>query len=296
VLFHGNNHTYYELTQAKTEAAREALAAQALRRIERFERASGISVDRAMAAPHGACSVAMADVLFRSGFEVACISRSSLMGRNPEIAWPLTVGMTPAEFVGAGVPVIPRFNVRWSSSYALFAAFLGQPIILVGHHDDVADGLDLLAHWATFINGMGETHWCSPESMARTNYSLRHSGADLEIEMFSRKIDLVVPEGCSRIYVRRPWLRNGATEELFVMLPKKTETFCSNGEVAVNAVAGERVVISSPSPNRLDVSKVATYLPGPWAVTRRQLCEVRDRLRPMASKLKQRKRRVADAD
>jgi hypothetical protein len=293
LLFHGNNHTYYELTQAKTKSAREALVAQAIRRVERFEKVSGVPVARAMAAPHGACSLPMADVLLRSSFEVACISRSSLMARNPEATWPKHVGMTPAEFVGNGLPVIPRFNLRWDSSYALFAGFLGQPIILVGHHDDVGAGLDLLSDWANFINGMGETRWCDVETMARSNYSLRQTGAELEIQMFSRKVDLVVPAGCARIYLRRPWLSDRACEELQVIRPKDSESFRFNGEGVLSVTPGERVLVSSIVPDRIDVTQVPTYLPGPWAITRRQLCEVRDRLRPVVAKLRPAKDRVA---
>src|SRR5206468_10618326 len=127
---------------------RKALAVQALRRIERLEQQSGVEVARVMAAPHGACNHDMANVLLRAGFEAACISRSSLMVRNPDLIWPMSVGLNPAEFLGPSLPIIPRFNIRWDSTFAIFAAFLGQPIILVGHHDDLAGGLEVLEEWA----------------------------------------------------------------------------------------------------------------------------------------------------
>src|SRR5438552_10120749 len=126
-LIHGNNHTYFGLTQVDTDAGRQLLAAQALRRIERFELLSGLEVARVMAAPHGACNHDMANVLLRTGFAAACISRSSLMIRNPNTLWPVSVGLNPAEFLGDGLPILPRFNIRWDKTYVLFAAFLGQP-------------------------------------------------------------------------------------------------------------------------------------------------------------------------
>src|SRR6266480_3662974 len=42
LLIHGNDHTYYELAVARSDESRQALAAQALRRIERLERLSAV--------------------------------------------------------------------------------------------------------------------------------------------------------------------------------------------------------------------------------------------------------------
>ena len=283
LLFHGNNHTYYELTRTASEPAREALAAQATRRMERLERVTGIAVARVMAAPHGACNVEMSNVLLRSGFETACISRSSLMIRNPNVAWSTSVGMNPAEFLGKGLPVIPRFNIRWDTTYALFAAFLGQPIILVGHHDDLADGLDLLAHWARFINSMGKTQWTDTRSMIRANYCTRCRNGRLEIEMYSRRIILTVPAECGEVRVMRPWLAGTDRETLRIRRSLTGTLEVRDGESFVVS-PGEQLVLSSVSPDMIDLSKVSTSLPGPWAVARRQLCELRDRARPVVDK------------
>ncbi len=290
LLFHGNNHTYYELTQAATTAARQALAAQAIQRIERLERVSGIKVPRAMTAPHGACSVAMSDVLLRSGFEIACISRSSLMIRNPEVTWSASVGMNPAEFPGEGLPVIPRFNIRWDSSCALFAAFLGQPIILVGHHDDLAGGLDLLAHWAEFINGFGPTQWCDAGAMSRSNFCTRTSGDVLEVEMFARKIELEVPDSCTQLRILRPWLSESEQEALTVTRASVAEQFSVSSEDILSVSPGQNLRVTSNYPNMIDLTNVVTFLPDPWAIARRQLCEARDRLRPIVGRFNRAKR------
>ena len=286
LLFHGNNHTYYELTETNTDRGREALAAQAIRRIERLERVSGIEVSRAMAAPHGACNSAMGDVLLRCGFEVACISRSSLMIRNPETPWASQVGMNPAEFLGEGLPVIPRFNIRWDTTYALFAAFLGQPIILVGHHDDLASGFNLLEEWAQFINSFGKVSWTDVQSMSRANFCLRRTDGTLEMEMFSRKVALTVPAGGEQLCIERPWLGDADTEEVVLERESGAQTVETYRGELLPVKPGERLVITSIYPDMIDLSKISTSLPGPWAVARRQLCEVRDRFKPVISKLK----------
>ena len=140
LLIHGNDHTLLELQKARIEPP-VAMAAQALDRITRLERKSGLSVSRVMAAPHGACNEAAADALTKTGFYAACISTGSLMTRNPTTDWPVSVGMGPAEALGT-LPVIPRVNIEMSSDLPVrLAAFLGQPIIPVGHHDDLRSGL-----------------------------------------------------------------------------------------------------------------------------------------------------------
>ncbi len=56
LTFHGNSHRKRELLRPATMADALALCGQAVRRIERFEARSGLSVDRVMTAPHGMCS------------------------------------------------------------------------------------------------------------------------------------------------------------------------------------------------------------------------------------------------
>jgi hypothetical protein len=280
---HGNNHTYYELAGTATDERRVALAAQALRRIGRLEAASGLKVSRVMAAPHGACSHAMATAMAKTGFEAACISRSSVMGRNAGTAWPLTVGMTPAEFLGDGLPVYPRYNIRWDDTYPIFAAFLGQPIVPVGHHEDSADGLALLRRSAELINSFGEVRWMDLESIARTNFITRRSGGILHIRMYARSISLVVPDGVEHIAVERPWLQNSLPEEL--VLQNGAEARSATEEI-IPVHAGETVAIRSIRADAVASGSIESLRTPLWALARRQLCEGRDRLRPALDKLR----------
>ena len=67
LLIHGNNHTHCELAAPRTQADAQALVADALRRVGRMERVSGVPVARVMAAPHGACSALAAEAMLRLG-------------------------------------------------------------------------------------------------------------------------------------------------------------------------------------------------------------------------------------
>jgi hypothetical protein len=287
LLIHGNNHTAAELAQIRTVANQQALAAQALRRIERLERVSGVEVSRVMAAPHGACSHDMATVLLRTGFEAACISRGSIMNQNPGTAWPGSVGLNPAEFLGAGLPVIPRFRLkRGCETEMILAAFLGQPVIPVGHHEEVASGLDLLAELAGTLNSIGEVQWMDMKAIARSNFCTRREGDVLHLKMFSRKIFLKVPPGINQLCVHRPWLNDGVSEGLTLRTATGgLASFPSYQRESIATGSCEGIEIHAVPAGSIDPRTVPISRTPLWAIVRRQLCEARDRLKPVFNKL-----------
>jgi hypothetical protein len=169
LMVHGNNHIKRELARAYTEAERIFLLQQAIRRIERLERRSGLVVARVMVPPHGACSEEMLAALPACGFEAACISHGSLRAHNKSRAWTKTLGFLPSELI-RGCPVLPRWGVTGDlKNTILLAAFLKQAIILRGHHQDLKDGPELLDQLARFINGLGSVAWLNMADMARSS-------------------------------------------------------------------------------------------------------------------------------
>ncbi len=170
LLVHGNNHTRKELAQPYTEPERIFLLRQAIQRIERLERQSGLVVSRVMVPPHGACSEEMLAKFPFCGFEGACISHGSLRAHNKSRAWSKTLGFLPSEII-QGCPVLPRWGVSGDlKNTILLAAYLKQAIILRGHHQDLKDGPELLADLARLINGLGSVAWLNMTEMARSNY------------------------------------------------------------------------------------------------------------------------------
>lgn len=284
LLIHGNDHTAGELAQTHTAASRRALAAQALRRIERLERVSGLEVPRVMAAPHGACSHDMATALLQMGFEAACISRGSLMHHNPGTDWPIAMGLNPAEFLGAGLPVIPRLRLQSGCEInMLLAGFLGQPMIPVGHHEDVAGGLDLLAQLAGTINSIGGVQWMDMQSIARSNFCTRREGDILHLKLFSRRIQLGVPQGVNQLCVQRPWLNDGASEGLALRTAKgdPVASFASYHGKPIAIGSCDEIEVHAIPANAIDPHTISLPRTPLWAIVRRQMCEARDRLRPV---------------
>jgi hypothetical protein len=287
LLVHGNDHTHYELHRQTSRNAQTALAAQALRRIARLERQAGIPIARVMAAPHGACSEGMAHALVRTGFEAASISRGSLMARNAQIGWPVSVGLRPCEFLG-GLPILPRFNVQSDPRWRVrFAAFLGQPVIPVGHHDDLNDGLTLLAETAKVVNAVDTIEWTDPSTIARTNYQSRRAGAVLHIRMYSRRVRVHIPSGVSQLRIERPWRQDGEdAEPLAVECNGASEVHARYDGEGVAVAEGQEVVVSGNHHEAVDPASVPPLRTTVRAFVRRQLCEGRDRIRPTLDRLR----------
>lgn len=283
-VIHGNNHTNCELSLTEGDDNRRKLAAQALQRIGRLEQRTGLAIPRVMVPPHESCSHEMAEALLRAGFEAACISRASLRGRNPGLTWPGHFGMEPSGFLGEGLPVIPRFNIRLGREAelnVLLAAFLGQPIIPVGHHDDLAGGPGLLRQLSGLINSLGEVAWLDLNRMAETNYSTCREGDTLGIRMYARRIRLTVPDGVTQLWVDRPWLKPGSGKELVLRAGGAAQSFSSYEGALIPVTPGQAVELGSIHPESFDPWSMTVPSTPLWALLRRQLCEVRDRLRPL---------------
>ncbi len=165
---HGNDHYGGELARPQTPSEALALAAQALRRVAAFEQRTGVRIDRVMVPPHERCSRATVGGLRRCGFEALTVTQPypwlgdgarSWLEHPPE-AGPL-VGWRPADNAH-GLPVLLRHPLTQRSLPELtLRAFLGQPLILYGHQNDLSDGLDVLAAAVADIERLGPTQWCS---------------------------------------------------------------------------------------------------------------------------------------
>jgi hypothetical protein len=287
LMVHGNEHTHYELCQDTSDEEALSVAAHALRRTERMERRSGLRIDRVMAAPHGACNGRMARALARVGFAAACISRGSLVLRNPNTPFPSSVGLTPAEFLGDGFPILPRFHIRDDPNVRVRLAFaLGQPAIAVGHHEDLAEGLGLFRAMANTCNSVAEVCWANVGNISRTNYWMKRVGDALVVRMFSRAVSVNVPDGVTSVSIERPWLDEYAGEGIVVRPGGNAPA------VDLLSYCGEPVPIDRGAPcnvvqietrdarARVSPGTLGTRRTRPWPITRRLLCEARDRLRP----------------
>jgi hypothetical protein len=270
LLIHGNNHARKELAKIYADEAIAALLQQAIARIRRLEARSGLNVSRVMVPPHGACSSRVLAELPHQGFESACISAASLRAHNTGQAWTGRLGLAPSELI-EGCPVLPRWAFNGTSDTTLLAAaYLGQPLILRGHHQDLKDGLDLFREFAAKINALGDVRWGSLGELSRLNYRHRIEGSTMRVQPLGTRITVEVPDGIEAIQIDT----NGIDWQ--VLQPQATLNWSSDCSAIASVVGGRTYDFARCRPLALVVRPNATSA---RLILRRFLTETRDRLR-----------------
>lgn len=276
LLFHGNNHESRELMQPVGERVAAASMAQALRRAARFEARYDLQMDRVMVPPHGMCSRTFARALGSLGFDALCAIHPLPWTERPPAKLPLA-GWGPAEF-GAGCAVLPRVPMSIPFWQVALRAYLNQPIIVYGHHEDVEAGLQPLERLASLVGQLGSVKWSSIGAIGASNYSTKLDGGALRVRPHSGRILVEVPEG-AELLVEAPggdvdgrfagWAAGGSGRLEF-----GAAVDCGPGSVEV------RLVPARP----LDAGGIPDPPRRPWPVLRRAATEARDRLLPVVSK------------
>lgn len=284
---HGNDHFGGELGRIHERGEALALAAQALRRISAFEQRTGVPVSRVMVPPHEECSEAIATALARTGFAAISMTRPFPWLSAPPRHWlnaggdrQALAGWQPADVTASGMPVLLRHPVApplFSPAEVALRAYLDQPLILYGHHEDLRDGLDLLAERTREIASLGEVRWASMGEIAATNFSSRQDGERLRVRPHSRRVTVEIPTGVSTLVVEPI----GARED---------ESVLSGGlRAAIGEpipVSGrERVELTLESPDAVSPDQVAPPRREIRRLARRLAGEAHDRLTPTLSRL-----------
>ena len=285
LVFHGNNHTGRELGQPASEAEGVALAAQALRRARAFERRSGAVVQRVMVPPHEACSESTVRGLLLTGFEAITMTRpfpwlsaaADPWLLHPPGAGPLA-GWERTDFVAGGLPVMLRHPIvgRDPSELAL-RAFLDQPLILYGHHGDLAEGLELFHDVVGEVDALTHPRWCSLQEIARAGYETRREGSLLRVRMLARRAEVEVPAGVEAIAVELPAAHGAPERERLAVADAPAGGL---GE-AVPVPGATTVALSLRHVDAVDPQDVASPRLRAATLARRVVGESRDRALPL---------------
>jgi hypothetical protein len=284
LVVHGNDHAHRELARSADAVQRRAMLAQALRRVAALERRSGVEVGRVMVAPHGVCSREVARELVPLGFEALCISRPYPWLARPPKSWlerppgssPLA-GWEPASVVDDGLPVILRRAFSDPVEDLALRAFLDQPLVLYGHHGDMAGGIDRLAELASLVHDLGDVTWTSPAQIAATNAATRVVGDTLRVRMFGRRARLQVPDSVARILVELPSLEPHGESDRVIC----GDVVAALGESIVLAPGTGLVELTLRRSGATDASAVPRPGRRHWSVARRLIGETRDRFVPV---------------
>jgi hypothetical protein len=286
ILIHGNNHTKRELNRPSSESAILRLLAQALRRIDGFRSRFQLPVSRVMTAPHGVCSENAIKGMFRLNYDGICISRPyPWLPRSPSNR-PLA-GWFPAELVVGGFPVICRHSLNSPKDSILLRSFLHHPIVLCGHHTDVAEGLGIFREWADFINGLDQVRWMSLEDVGRTNYAHRLRGTVMEIRPYSRRISIRIPPGIKQLSFQIPPV-HGELSPRSPLLQYSVDGREISADLAepIDVTGGKEIEVAFVHPDAIEPNAVPAPIPTPWPILRKFLVESRDRLLPRLRKFR----------
>jgi len=282
-VIHGNNHTTEELSRAELQNPLE-LAAQAIRRMERLEKRHGIAFLKVMEPPHGALAKTLFPHLLVLGYEAAICTTELLVRHNPQAGWPATLGMARTEFLGGGLPVLPRIRLsKWWRNDILLAAFLRQPIIIAAHHYDAAHDMDKLAEIADTVNSVGGVIWSDIQGILRSNALQGREGEQLRVKMYSRRVRVTVPPGVRQLSIERPWLVPDRMERLVLASKNGITTLDQAGPIIEGLAVenGDVVEMGSELAPHLHCCCVRQLPIGVRPIARKFLMEARDRLSPM---------------
>jgi hypothetical protein len=275
LVIHGNDHAPGELASAHAFAPALAVGAQALRRIAWFQAQTGLAVDHVMTPPHERWSRVGARAVGALGFDALSCSRPSPSADDPTPG-DVLAGWTPASFVD-GCAVLVRLPLSLDATGIALRAFLGHPLILYGHHDDLANGLEPLARAAALVNRLGDVTWCSVGEIARGNYEFRADGATLRVRPWAGRLRLSGRAG--EVAVEEP-VAPGFTGWSALDLKGAPEpdrhAFGETG-----ALAASHPLIRLHSAWETDPAQVPSPARSLPAVGRRRLSESRDRLVPL---------------
>lgn len=269
---HGNDHRMHELGRLDgVEEARRVLA-QSARRIERFERRTGLPVDRVVVPPFEACSAASARAMLELGYEGLSHTRpypwAPLDPGDSSHASPdfehLLSGWHPAEFVEGGLPVFVRREFHQHDEVVL-RAFMDQPVVLYGHVSDFEAGLSPLAEAAGVVNSLPSVTWGSLGALAETSFATRREGTTLAVRPYARRIRVQVAPDVEALRLEggapAPELPTGRSEPV-------------------------EVEVRWPAQREIEPASVPRPAFAPHPRARRLLVEARDRLDPLARRLR----------
>lgn len=279
LAIHGNDHVKRELAAPKTRAEGRPLVDAALRRMERFERRSRLRVGRVMVPPHGVCSGPMLAALADGGLDAACYEAGVFQSFDPRLG-----GWTPATLGEGGMPVMLRRVTTQPTDDFVFDAYLGQPLVVYGHHEDFSRGSSAFAEAAASINGLGDVRWGSLSELAETNFTSRADDGSLRIHPYSRRVRVEVPEGVSALVVEQPpgWAGVSSDALTFESVGATTTRARAAFGAAFGVAPGSEVVIRVTRAGAVAGDTAGRAAPWqPWPLGRRLLSEGRDRLTPL---------------
>ena len=173
--------------------------------------------------------------------------------------------------------MIPRVPLTEPATAIALRAFLGHPIVLYGHHGDVAAGLEPLAAAAATVARLGDVRWMSLGDVALSNHALRTDGDTAVVTPYARRLRVALPAAVRSLTVARP---RGADGALLGFSAGGGPVAPFGCPVRATGVSELRLVAAGAT----DPAAVPAPAWRPWPVLRRLATETRDRAQPLLAR------------
>jgi hypothetical protein len=209
ISIHGDNHDHKEFAdyRSKPLSAQTAALKQALARMDRFQRLTGISYDKVMVFPHSIAPEGTLEALKTNNYLATVNSFNIPTGRrNPSF---LSVALRPVTVEYANFASIRRYPVEVPTPAGFIAMnnFLDNPILFYCHHDFFAGGIDAFDDVADQVNRLEpDTRWVSVGEIVKHLYLVKlrdDSGYDVLPFTSNFRLDNISGRNSS-FYVKKP--------------------------------------------------------------------------------------------
>ena len=194
ISIHGNNHDWGEFYTDQSSLAQETKIREAVARMERFTKATGIPYDKVVVFPRGVAPPGAFPILKTQNF-LATVNFSNIpIGTAAPTE--LLFYLRPVSLNFSNFPTVKRYSAdSLSSAEIALQLFLDNPIIFYTHHDFFKMGMDAFNSVAITANQIEpDLHWVSLGQLAKRLYVQRAIGKDeYEVLSFSPTIYLDNP-------------------------------------------------------------------------------------------------------
>ncbi|MGF7182421.1 hypothetical protein [Tunturiibacter psychrotolerans] len=194
IAIHGNDHDHKEFTDYGEKSLADQVGGlrQALARMERFQRLTGIPYDKVMIFPHSIAPEQTLGALKTYNF-LATVN-SSNVPQNATRPADLSEILRPVTLSFEGFPSISRYSteMKISEAYIAINQFLDNPLFFYAHSDFFSKGISAFDQVADEVNKLEPaTEWRSLGDIARHLYVVKlRDDSNYDVQAFSNDICL----------------------------------------------------------------------------------------------------------
>ena len=215
-------------------------------------------------------SRAAVEALHREGFEALTASRPH-PSTDPSFPVQPLAGWNPLELLDGGFPILPRIHIDDALELGVLRAFLDQPLVFYGHHQDLAEDPDRLSDLARAIDRLGVSSWGRLDTITRKAVSTRLDGETFWVRPFARKVSVRVPAEAQTIQIEVPETANS----VLTRRASEDRVGWRAGEILEDPGLGGdlvEIVLEAPASPELPPASRSG-----WPPIRRVMTEARDR-------------------